>query len=96
VTPASAATTEADAEADFREQGPFLDPELQSSGTAVASCSQTDFVLLSGGRVCGEGTLDELTRLVGQEDVVELSIAAEHSTPDLLKALAAVPGVRGR
>jgi ABC-2 type transport system ATP-binding protein len=46
------------------------------------------------GRLIALGTLDELTRLVGQEDEVELHLAAEATSPALLAALGAVEGVK--
>ena len=49
--------------------------------------------IIDHGRLIALGTLAELTRLVGEKDAVELKIAAEHSTPELLAALGRVPGV---
>jgi ABC-2 type transport system ATP-binding protein len=49
--------------------------------------------IIDHGRLIALGTLAELTRLVGEKDAVELKIAAEHSTPDLLAALGRVAGV---
>ena len=49
--------------------------------------------IIDHGQLIALGTLEELTRLVGQEDAVELRVAAEHSTPELLAALGAVNGV---
>jgi len=50
--------------------------------------------IIDHGKLIALGTQEELTQLVGHEDVVELRIAAEHSGPDLLKAFSAVKGVR--
>ena len=49
--------------------------------------------ILDHGSVIALGTLAELTRLVGQNDEVELHIAAEETKPELLQALAGVEGV---
>jgi ABC-2 type transport system ATP-binding protein len=49
--------------------------------------------IIDHGKLMALGTLAELTRLVGEKDVVELRIAAEHATPELLAALGHVPGV---
>ncbi len=49
--------------------------------------------IIDHGRLIAVGTLAELTRLVGEKDSVELKIAAEHSTPELLAALGRVAGV---
>src|SRR5258706_387263 len=51
--------------------------------------------IIDQGQLIALGTLDELTRLVGQEDVVEMQIAAEASPPGLLAALRAAAGVHG-
>ena len=51
--------------------------------------------IIDQGQLIALGTLDELTRLVGQEDVVEMQIAAEASPAGLLAALGAVAGVHG-
>jgi ABC-2 type transport system ATP-binding protein len=48
--------------------------------------------IIDQGQLIALGTLDELTRLVGQSDVVELSIA-DGSEAGLLPALRAVPGI---
>ena len=45
------------------------------------------------GQMIALGTLPELTKLVGEEDVVVMDIEVESSTPDLLAALEAVQGV---
>ncbi len=50
--------------------------------------------IIDHGRLIALGTQAELTNMVGREDVVELRIAAEHSTPELIKALGAVQGVK--
>lgn len=50
--------------------------------------------IIDHGQLIALGTLAELTRMVGEEDVVELSLAAEQDPPGLLAALGAVPGVR--
>ncbi len=50
--------------------------------------------IIDHGSLIALGTLAELTRLVGQNDEVELHIAAEETRPELLQALAAVEGVR--
>jgi len=50
--------------------------------------------IIDHGKLIALGTQEELTQLVGHEDVVELRIAAEHSSPDLLKAFSAVKGVK--
>jgi ABC-2 type transport system ATP-binding protein len=47
------------------------------------------------GEMIALGTLDELIQLVGEEDIVELEITEESSTPELLEALGGVEGVRG-
>jgi len=49
--------------------------------------------IIDHGRLIALGTLAELTHLVGEQDAVELKIAAEHSTPELLASLGRVPGV---
>jgi len=49
--------------------------------------------IIDQGKLIALGTLDELTRLVGQEDVVELSVA-DGEAPELLPALRAAPGIR--
>lgn len=50
--------------------------------------------IMDHGRLIALGTQNELTRLVGHEDVVELGIAAEHSNSELLQALGQVSGVK--
>ncbi|MCA9989553.1 MAG: ATP-binding cassette domain-containing protein [Ardenticatenaceae bacterium] len=50
--------------------------------------------IIDHGKLIALGTLAELTRMVGQEDVVELGIDAEHSSPELVAALGQVAGVR--
>jgi ABC-2 type transport system ATP-binding protein len=51
--------------------------------------------IMDQGEMIALGTLDELIRLVGEEDIVELEITEESSTPELLEALGGVEGVRG-
>lgn len=50
--------------------------------------------IIDHGKLIALGTLAELTRMVGQEDVVELGIDAEQSSPELVTALGQVAGVR--
>jgi ABC-2 type transport system ATP-binding protein len=49
--------------------------------------------IIDHGKLMALGTLDELTRLVGEEDVVELQVGADNTSPELLCALNAVKGV---
>jgi ABC-2 type transport system ATP-binding protein len=49
--------------------------------------------IIDHGKLIALGTLDELTRLVGEEDVVELQVGAESTPPELLRALNGVKGV---
>lgn len=49
--------------------------------------------IIDHGKLMALGTLDELTRLVGEEDVVELRVGAESTPPELLRALNGVKGV---
>ncbi|MBN1438964.1 MAG: ABC transporter ATP-binding protein [Anaerolineales bacterium] len=51
--------------------------------------------IIDHGKLIALGTLDELTRLVGRQDEIELKLAAEHAGPELAEALAKVKGVRG-
>src|SRR5205085_8985346 len=50
--------------------------------------------IIDHGQLIALGTLPELTRMVGEEDVVELSLPAAEPAPGLLPALGAVAGVR--
>jgi ABC-2 type transport system ATP-binding protein len=50
--------------------------------------------IIDHGKLIALGTQDELTRLVGHEDIVELGISAEHATPELLAHLEKVDGVK--
>jgi ABC-2 type transport system ATP-binding protein len=50
--------------------------------------------IMDHGKLIALGTLAELTQLVGQDDEVELHMAAEETQPELLQALATVEGVR--
>ena len=49
--------------------------------------------IIDHGQLIALGTLAELTRLVGEEDIVELHVGAENHPPELLGALNGVPGV---
>jgi ABC-2 type transport system ATP-binding protein len=49
--------------------------------------------VIDHGKLIALGTFEELTRLVGQEDTIELKIAGEHVPPELIEALRRVPGV---
>jgi ABC-2 type transport system ATP-binding protein len=49
--------------------------------------------IIDHGKLMALGTLDELTRLVGEEDVVELQVGADSTSPELLRALNAVKGI---
>jgi len=49
--------------------------------------------IIDHGKLMALGTLDELTRLVGEEDVVELQVGADSTPPELLRALNGVKGV---
>jgi ABC-2 type transport system ATP-binding protein len=51
--------------------------------------------IIDNGKMIALGTLDELTRLVGKLDEIELKIASEHAGPELAAALAKAAGVRG-
>lgn len=51
--------------------------------------------IMDQGEMIALGTLDELIQLVGEEDIVELEITEESSTPELLDVLGKVEGVRG-
>lgn len=46
------------------------------------------------GRLIALGTLDDLIRLIGREDVVELRFAADYMVPEVVQALGVVKGVR--
>jgi ABC-2 type transport system ATP-binding protein len=50
--------------------------------------------IIDHGKLIALGTLEELTRLVGRQDEIELKIAAEHAGPELAEALGRVKGVR--
>jgi ABC-2 type transport system ATP-binding protein len=50
--------------------------------------------IIDNGKLIALGTLDELTRLVGRQDEIELKLASEHAGPDLAEALGKVKGVR--
>jgi len=50
--------------------------------------------IIDHGKLIALGTLDELTRLVGRQDEIELKIASEHAGPELAEALGKVKGVR--
>src|SRR3989337_3862141 len=49
--------------------------------------------VIDHGKLIALGTLDELTRLIGQEDSIELKIAGEHVPPELTEALRRLPDV---
>ena len=49
--------------------------------------------IIDYGKMIALGTQEELTKLVGEEDSVELAIAEESTSVDLLEALQTVPGV---
>jgi ABC-2 type transport system ATP-binding protein len=49
--------------------------------------------IIDHGKLIALGTLTELTRLVGQEDIVELQVATESTPPELLQAFNRVNGV---
>src|SRR5262249_36243585 len=49
--------------------------------------------IIDHGKLIELGTLAELTRLVGEEDVVELHVGEETHPPELLAALNGVAGV---
>ena len=49
--------------------------------------------IMDHGKLIALGTLAELTRLVGEEDVVELGVGDAATPPELLSALGAVPGI---
>jgi ABC-2 type transport system ATP-binding protein len=50
--------------------------------------------IIDNGKLIALGTLAELTRLVGEQDEIELKIASEHAGPELAEALAKIHGVR--
>lgn len=50
--------------------------------------------IIDHGELIALGTQDELTDLVGREDVVELHVGELQTTPDFLQALQQAPGVR--
>jgi ABC-2 type transport system ATP-binding protein len=49
--------------------------------------------IIDYGKMIALGTQDELTKLVGEEDAIELSISEESTSPELLTAFQAVPGI---
>jgi ABC-2 type transport system ATP-binding protein len=49
--------------------------------------------IIDHGKLIALGTLDELTKLVGRKDEIELKIASEHAGPELAGALGRVQGV---
>jgi ABC-2 type transport system ATP-binding protein len=49
--------------------------------------------IMDRGQMIALGTLSELTKLVGEEDVVMMDVDAESIVPELLAALESVPGV---
>jgi ABC-2 type transport system ATP-binding protein len=49
--------------------------------------------IIDYGKMIALGTQDELTKLVGEEDAIELSIQEESTSPEMLTAFQAVPGV---
>jgi ABC-2 type transport system ATP-binding protein len=49
--------------------------------------------IIDYGKMIALGTQDELTKLVGEEDTIELSIVEESTSPELLADFQAVPGV---
>jgi ABC-2 type transport system ATP-binding protein len=50
--------------------------------------------IIDHGKLIALGTLGELTRLVGEQDEIELRIASEHAGQELAEALGKVAGVR--
>jgi ABC-2 type transport system ATP-binding protein len=50
--------------------------------------------IIDHGKLIALGTLEELTRLIGRQDEIELKIASEHAGPELAEALGKVRGVR--
>jgi ABC-2 type transport system ATP-binding protein len=50
--------------------------------------------IIDHGKLIALGTLDELTRLVGRQDEIELKLASEHAGPELAEALSKVRGIR--
>jgi ABC-2 type transport system ATP-binding protein len=49
--------------------------------------------IIDYGKMIALGTQEELTRLVGEEDTIELAISEESTSPELLGALQTVPGI---
>jgi ABC-2 type transport system ATP-binding protein len=49
--------------------------------------------IIDHGKLIALGTLAELVRLVGEEDIVELQVGTESTPPELLRAFAGVNGV---
>jgi ABC-2 type transport system ATP-binding protein len=50
--------------------------------------------IIDHGKLIALGTLEELTRLVGRRDEIELKIASEHAGPELAEALGRVKGIQ--
>jgi ABC-2 type transport system ATP-binding protein len=50
--------------------------------------------IIDHGKLIALGTLDELVRLVGRRDEIELKIASEHAGPELAEALGKAKGIR--
>ncbi|MBC7976569.1 MAG: ABC transporter ATP-binding protein [Myxococcales bacterium] len=50
--------------------------------------------IIDGGKLIAIGTQSELAGMVGSDDLIELKIDVAHTTPALLEAMSALPGVR--
>ncbi len=50
--------------------------------------------IIDGGKLIAIGTQAELAAMVGSDDLIELKIDVAHTTPALLEAMSAIPGVR--